>query len=281
MYRDLHQVRENLKKIRCFALDLDGTIYLGNELFPFTVDFLQFLERSRRKYIFVTNNSSLSASDYYEKLCRMGVPVAENQVYTSGDATIRYLKRAGPEREIFLLGTEKLHADFERNGFSTRSDKPQYVVIGFDKTFNYEKLKIACQFIRSGVPFIATHPDLNCPMPDNIMLPDCGALSASIIAATGVEPKYIGKPNKEMIDGLLERVDVSPDELAIVGDRLSTDIKAGVLHNFFSILVLSGETKPDDLLSSAIKPDLVVSDLRELLGIFEASKKHGAIWVTI
>jgi 4-nitrophenyl phosphatase len=258
-----------LRKIRCFALDLDGTIYLGDELFPFTLPFLDGLRRQQRRYVFVTNNSSRSSQEYVRKLRSMGISLVPEQVYTSGDATIRYLKRLGSGRRLFLLGTEGLHADFERHGFQTRSPTPDYVVLGFDMSFTYDKFDQACRFVRSGIPFIATHPDLNCPMPNNDMLPDCGSLSAAITAATGVAPTCIGKPNKEMIDGLLERVGVARQELAIVGDRLTTDIRTGAHHDIVSILVLSGETQASDLDSSAVQPTLVFENLHEMLCALE------------
>jgi len=273
----LQPQRASLRDIRCFALDLDGTVYLGDELFSWTLPFLQGLRRMGMHYLFVTNNSSRSARDYYHKLRRMGIPLAPEQIYTSGDATIQYLKRRGGDSRIYLLGTEELHADFEQNGFHTQSRQPEYVVLGFDKTFNYEKFMHACRYIRAGVPFIATHPDLNCPMPDNEMIPDCGALSAAVTAATGVQPKFLGKPHKEMIDGILARAGVAAHELALVGDRLSTDIKAGVLHGILTVLVLSGETQRQDLVDSPVQPDIVVQHLGELLQLLEQKRD---IWAS-
>lgn len=258
------QVLQKMARVRCFALDLDGTFYLDNQLFPFSLAFVNHLREAKIDYIFVTNNSSLNAKDYLSKLHRMGVPVEQRQIYTSGDATIHYLAEHSRQRDIYLLGTENLHLAFREYGFQTESQKPDFVVIGFDKTLTYDKLSRACRFIRAGVPFIATHPDLNCPMPGDDMIPDCGAISAAIASATGVQPKFIGKPNKEMITGLLQRAGVANDELAIVGDRLMTDIQTGIQHNIFSILVLSGETRRSDLQCASIRPDLVVSDLSAL-----------------
>ena len=140
----------------------------------------------------------------------------------------------------------------------------------------YESLNAACRHIRSGVSFIATHPDLNCPMPNDELLIDCGAISEAITAATGVKPKYIGKPHTEMVDYMINLAGVEPSQMAIIGDRLSTDIQAGVSNGVFSILVLSGATSASELEASQIQPDMVVSDLGELLQILKMVENDGA-----
>lgn len=254
-----------LKKIKVCALDMDGTIYLGDTLFPFTKAFLQGLTDAGKRYVFLTNNSSKNAKDYYLKLKEMGIETEKSQIYTSGDATIEYLSSLKPNAKIYLMGTENLKEDFRNVGFNLTDKSPDFVVLGFDLTFTYEKLEKACTLIRQGVPFIATHPDFNCPVENGGMIPDCGALSAAITAATGVSPKVIGKPHKEMLEGILKRAKIEKEEMCIIGDRLITDIKMGQDFGIPSILVLTGEAQPEDLESSPVVPDLIVERNIDLL----------------
>ena len=258
-------IEKRLEKIKLFALDMDGTIYLGNQIFPFTHPFLEGLKNAGKKYVFLTNNSSKSGDDYFQKLKKMGIETDRSLIYTSGDATIEYLKGILPGARIFLMGTRNLEDDFRNAGFRLDESSPDFVVLGFDLTFTYEKLEKACHFIRQGVPFIATHPDFNCPIEQGQMIPDCGALSAAITAATGVKPKVIGKPNKEMLEGLLKRAGVTKEELCIMGDRLITDIKMGIDFGILNILVLTGEAKAEDLSHSPIIPDFVIGKNVDLL----------------
>ncbi len=262
---EIFRIRKRLEKIKLFALDMDGTIYLGNQIFPFTLPFLEGLKKAGKKYVFLTNNSSKSGDDYFQKLKKMGIEADRSMIYTSGDATIEYLKGIRPGARVFLMGTLNLEEEFSKSGFILDESAPDFVVLGFDLTFTYRKMDKACRFIRQGVPFIATHPDFNCPMEENQMAPDCGALSAAITAATGVKPKVIGKPNREMLEGLINRTGVSKEELCIMGDRLMTDIKMGLDFGILNILVLTGEAKEEDLMGSSILPDFVIEKNVNLL----------------
>jgi len=257
--------KKQLKNIKVFTLDLDGTIYLGNELFPFSIDFLKGLKSAGKDFIFLTNNSSKNADDYKEKLSKMGIEITLNQIYTTNMATIEHLSKKKPGAKIFLIGTKNLQADFLNAGFILDDQDPDFVILGFDLTFNYEKFEKGCRFIRNGVPFIATHPDFNCPIENDDMVPDCGALSAAFTAATGIKPKVIGKPNKEMLDGLLNHINIKKDEICIIGDRLMTDIKMGVIFDILNILVLTGETKLEHLQTSYIQPDIILEKNIDLL----------------
>jgi NagD protein len=259
------KIKERLKKVKVFILDLDGTIYLGRNLFPFSKKFLEGLKYNDKDFIFLTNNSSKNANDYYVKLTHMGLDISKSQIYTSGDATIEYINKIKPSSRIYLMGTKNLEDDFNAAGFNLVDESPDFVVLGFDLTFNYEKFDIAARFIRKGIPFIATHPDLNCPLENNDMMPDCGALSAALTVATGVYPKVIGKPNKELLEGLLKKVRVEPEELCIMGDRLMTDIRFGNDFNILSVLVLTGEAGKKDLENSEYVPDLIIEKNIDLL----------------
>ena len=258
-------IKTRLEKIKVCALDMDGTVYLGKEIFPFTKAFLEGLEKADRQFVFLTNNSSRNAEDYYTKLTQMGLTVKKEQIYTSGDATIEYLKRLKPGAAVYLMGTKSLLDDFESSGFQLTDENPDFVVLGFDLGFTYEKFNKAARFLRNGVPFIATHPDYNCPLEGGDMMPDCGALSAALTAATGIMPKVIGKPNSEMLEGILRRTGIAKEELCIIGDRLMTDIKMGQDFGILSILVLTGEAKMEDIENSGIIPDVVIEKNIDLL----------------
>lgn len=255
--------RERLKKIRTFMLDLDGTFYLGEELFPWSQDFVRTLKEQRKDFIFVTNNSSRSARYYVDKITRLGVPVERKHVFTSGDATIYWLKKQGIGPKIWVCGTPELEAEFVAAGFELTYHHPAAAVLGFDQTLTYEKLRLLCDLVRNGVPFVATHPDYNCPTPRG-PIPDCGAMIAAVTAATGVKPKIIGKPYPEMVEALCAKYNLQLESVAMVGDRLYTDIAMGRAAGILSILVLSGETRPEDLAGAEHQPDLTAQDLGEI-----------------
>ncbi len=249
---------EKLKQVEVFALDLDGTLYLGGEIFPFTLAFLARLRELGKHYVFITNNSAYNQQDYFDKLYRLKIATSLADIYTSGRATIKYLLERGGPQPIFLLGTESLHEQFRQAGFETGSQNPEYVVLGFDLTFTWQKFDAACRFIRRGAKFIATHPDKNCPAPNHDLLPDCGALTAAFEAATGVTPLVIGKPEPFIYRDIMQRFSIRPNQLAMMGDRLETDIAAGPKNGLFTILVMTGVTSKEELQKSTLQPDLVL-----------------------
>lgn len=263
----------SLSAIRCFVLDMDGTIYLGDTILPGALDFLNYLKSTNREWIFLTNNSSCSSDYYARKLTRMGWETDTSHILTSGEATALYLKGQSPGARVFLLGTEDLAAEFCCHGFSLTDENPQYVVLGFDKTLTYEKLSAACTFIRQGVPFIATHPDINCPTEEGF-IPDCGALIACISASTGKTPYVIGKPHADIIEAIFRRSDYRSYQMAIVGDRLYTDIATGKNAGISSVLVLSGETQADEAAKATIVPDYIFKHLGELQKALEKADQE-------
>jgi len=268
------QKLEWLRKLKCFALDMDGTIYLGKKLLPGALEFLEYLQQSGRKYLFLTNNSSKNKESYVQKLQSLGIPAVSDQVMTSGEATALYLKSVNPEARIFLLGTPDLEQEFIDHGFTLTNDKPDYVVLGFDQTLTYAKLTEACHLIREGVPFVATHPDFNCPTDERSgYMPDTGAMLELIYASTGKRAKIIGKPNQEIIDVLMAKSNCHKDETAMVGDRLYTDIKMAKNAGICGILVLSGETKVSDLTGNEVKSDYVFEGVRELTEVLKKADK--------
>lgn len=254
-----------LKDIKCFLLDMDGTFYLGNTLIDGALDFLDILKSQEKKSIFLTNNSSKNKSTYKEKLAALGCYTKEEEIYTSGEATIWYMKKNCHGNRIYLMGTELLMKEFENAGFElikNKKDRPDYVVIGFDTTLTYEKIWTACDYIREGVPFIATHPDFNCPIEDGKYMPDTGSMIKMFEASTGVSPVVIGKPYKYIVEAIMEKYNLKKEEVAIVGDRLYTDIKTGVNAGITSILVLSGETSEEMHKNSEISADYVFPSIK-------------------
>lgn len=204
----------------------------------------------------------------------MGLVCRPENVLTSGEATARYLVKQKKKPRVYLVGTPELVRDFERFGIILTTDRPDYVVLGFDTTLTYGKLATACHLIRSGVPFIATHPDFNCPT-ETGYIPDCGAMTALIHASTGVSPHVIGKPSREIVDMVLAKKPYRPCQVAIVGDRLYTDIAAGANAGIHTMLVLSGETKSADLGASPVKPDYIFANLAALLAaVRESDQGH-------
>ncbi|QRV20310.1 HAD-IIA family hydrolase [Lacrimispora saccharolytica] len=255
--------REILDQTKLFVLDMDGTFYLGDQILSGALDFLREVEKSGRKYVFFTNNSSKSPESYRRKLEKMNCYVSKDQIMTSGDVTIRYINTFYKGKRVYLVGTKTLEESFASADISLTQDMPDLVVIGFDTSLTYEKLEKACTFIRNGALFLATHLDINCPT-ESGFIPDCGSFCAAISCSTGVTPKYLGKPFQETIDMVEEKTGFARQEMAFVGDRIYTDVAAGVKNGAAGILVLTGETKEEDLAASEISPDAVFKSIKEM-----------------
>ena len=261
---------ENLRKKTVFLLDMDGTIYLGDELIEGAQAFLKQIKEKGKRYIFLTNNSSKNKEAYVEKLQKLGVQASEDEIFTSGEATTMYLKKQKTGARIYLLGTKALEEEFERAGFVLEKERHKqidYVVLGFDTTLTYEKLWGACEYISEGSAYIATHPDFNCPLANDKFMPDAGAMAAFIEASTGKKPKVIGKPNKEIIESIAAKYGLNKETMVMVGDRLYTDIKTGENAGISSILVYSGETKEKDYSDSKIRATYVVDSVKDLIDL--------------
>ena len=258
-------IREKLAKVRCFLLDMDGTFYLGNQLIEGSLDFLAALRRTGRQCLFLTNNSSKSASFYQQKLERMGVPAEFRNVLTSGQAAARYVTNRFPGKKAFLLANQIETAELKALGVEEDQERPDYVLIAFDTELDYKKMTMLCDHVRAGLPYIATHPDFNCPT-ETGFIPDIGATIAYVKASTGREPDVvIGKPNSGIVEETLRVTGLKKEEMAMVGDRLYTDIATGVNFGMLSILVMSGETTAQMAAESPIKPDLTFGRLADMI----------------
>ena len=265
-----YQVNEDpsgiLSRIRYFCLDMDGTVYLDSVWIDGAKDFLAALTASGRKFCFMTNNSSKSADIYIEKLHSMGLVIdPETQLVTSGHATIDYLFRNYPGRKVYLFGNPMVKMEFMRKGVLLDEETPDLVVTSFCTSFHYRDLCRLCDLVRSGLPYIATHPDYNCPTKTGF-IPDIGSLSAYVEASTGRRPdKVVGKPEAEIIDYALRKLGAQKEAACVVGDRLYTDVKSGVNNGLYGIFVLSGEAQLFDLPSSDVKPHLIFDSVKEMI----------------
>ena len=275
------EMRSSLAKIKHLALDMDGTIYLGSTLFPFTKKFLSDMSDAGIGYSFLTNNPSKSVADYLKKLEAMGIEADEDNMYTTSLAAIDYIKAHYPQaKRLFLLGTPSMISQFEKAGFESCADDPDDVpdvlVVAFDMTLEYSRLCRAAWWASQGVPYIATNPDRVCPTDQQVVLVDCGSICKCIEHATGRQPDItLGKPDPNMLKGILDRHGLQPDEIAMVGDRIYTDTAMAHNAGAFGVLVLSGETTletADAVAEDArtnpapefFPPDLIVRDIEEL-----------------
>ena len=261
--------RDKLRRIRHLALDMDGTIYMENNIFPFTVPTLDALKAAGIGHSFLTNNPTRSVDDYIAKLAGMGIDCPRQDMYTTPVATIDYLRKAYPQvKRLFMLGTPSMQEQFVEAGFEACADDPDDVpdmlVVAFDTTLVYPRLCRAAWWASMGIPYIATNPDWVCPTDARTILVDCGSLQKCIEAATGRKPdKVMGKPDPTMLDGIRDRNGLAPDQIAMVGDRIYTDIEMGRRAGAVSVLVLSGETTLETALEVGTA-DFICRDLEEL-----------------
>lgn len=256
-----------LREIRHIALDMDGTIYNGSTLFPFTVSFLEYLKSLGIGYSFLTNNPSKSTEDYKANLLNMGISAKKEEIYTSAVATIEYLRKNYPEvKRLFILGTPSMIREFEEAGFESAEDnagdKPDAVIVSFDKTLAYSRLCRAAWWISKGLLYIATNPDRVCPTDQEVILVDCGSICSALEKATGKAPDIvIGKPDPRMLDGILSRYQLKPSQVAMVGDRIYTDLRLAYNAKALGVLVLSGETTLKVAEQSDFRPDIIADNL--------------------
>lgn len=254
-----------LKSCELFLFDMDGTLYLGDDVYEGAIELMEDLPNLNKKYIYLTNNSSRAGTDYITRLRKLGFPCESENVFTSGMATGMYLKQNFPKSKVYLVGTSAFRRELISYGINlTENDDADIVVVGFDTELVYEKLNKAVHFLRRGAKFIAANPDWVCPMPAGEVLPDCGSICALLTASSGSKPEYIGKPNRNMIDVISKMTGIPNDKICAVGDRLYTDIAVAQNAGSVSVLVMSGETD-DEILSKADRmPDYVLKDVHEL-----------------
>lgn len=253
-----------LKNTELFLFDMDGTLYLGDQVYNGAIDLMNDLPKLGKKYIYLTNNSSRAGTDYITRLQRLGFPCEAENIFTSGMATGMFLNQNYPGAKVYLVGTAAFRRELLSYGINLVEEDADVVVVGFDTELVYEKLNKACHFLRRGAVFIAANPDWVCPMPNDEVLPDCGSICALLTASSGREPNYIGKPNRNMIDVISKMTGIPNEKICAVGDRLYTDIAVAQNAGSVSVLVLSGETDIDMVKAAERKPDYVLDDVHQL-----------------
>ncbi len=266
-----------LAKIRHIVLDMDGTIYLGKKLFPQTRPFLDGLARMEIGHSYVTNNCSRSRAEYVYHLREIGIDADPSSISTSAHATIHYLSVELPHvKRLFVHGTQGLKEDLRLAGFEIVDQDPDAVIVGFDTALTYDDLCQTAYWISRGLPYVATHPDRVCPTDRPIVMPDCAAVCSLFETSTGRRPEAIpGKPNRLMLEAVFTRHNVAPHEVALVGDRLYTDIRMARDAGAVAVLTLTGETKRADIESCPTnqRPDIVVNDLGEFAQMVETARR--------
>lgn len=265
---------------RLFLLDMDGTIYLDETLFPGTIPFLDAVRERGGRYLFLTNNSSKSVDKYMEKLARLGIRSTRGDFLTSVDALIADLAGRPPYRLCYAFGTESFKGQLREAGIPV-TDRPEggvdCLLIGFDTELTFQKLEDACILLNRGVDFIATNPDWVCPTWYG-SVPDCGSVCEMLHRATGRRPRVIGKPQPAMAKLALERTGFAPAQALMVGDRLYTDIASGVNAGIDTAFVLSGEGTREDLeWDGAVRPTWVFDDIAALHRVWAAESSGASL----
>lgn len=256
-----------MNSVKLFLFDMDGTLYLGNRLFDFTLPLLKKIKAEGKRYIFITNNSSKSVEAYVDKLANMGIYAEKSDFLTSSQATAIYLNEKHKTKTLYVCGTESLKKELEKSGFEITDDteKAECIVMGFDTELTFKKLDDVSRMLSTrDIPYIATNPDYVCPT-EYGFVPDCGSVCDMIFNATKKRPIVIGKPSPLMIRLAMEKEGVTPDETAVIGDRIYTDIKSGINAGTKTVLVLSGETTLEEAEKSPDKPDYVFKDAGEII----------------
>lgn len=257
-----------LRGKRLFLFDMDGTIYEEETLFEGTQPLLEHISRTGGRYVFITNNSSRSVTDYVRKLHRLGLAqVGEEHFFTSSQATILYLREHYPHARVYCQGTASLVKELREGQIDVteKTEKVDVVLVGFDTELTSEKLRRTCEILSTQeVAFLATNPDFRCPVHFGF-IPDCGSLCEMLTHATGKKPLFIGKPEARMIQIAREKLGYSREETVVLGDRLYTDIAAGANAGVTTVCVLTGEASVADILASDVQPTFTYASVKELL----------------
>lgn len=263
-------MKKSLNDIRLFLFDMDGTLYIGDRLFPFTKELLKTIKGIGGRYLFVTNNSAKSVKDYVIKLRNLGIDATEEDFMTSSQATAFYLSKHHKGDSLYVCGTKSLKDELRREGFDITEDidNTDCIVMGNDTELTFKKLYDISKLLltRENIPYIATNPDYVCPTEFG-SVPDCGSICDMLYNVSGRRPVVIGKPEALMAKLAMEMAGYTESETAVIGDRIYTDIKSGINAGCTTVLVMSGETTRDILERSSDKPDYVMEDAGELLSI--------------
>ncbi len=261
------ELQKIARESQLFLFDLDGTLYCGGKLFPFTKDLLAEIKRQGKQYRFITNNSAKSCKDYVTWMAQRGVEATEDEFVTSGRVTVCFIKENYPDATLYICGTESLKNEFRDAGFTVTDDLEQVdcIIIGYDQELNFKKIDDVCRLLYTKkIPYVATHPDKTCPTEYGYM-PDCGTICDMIAGATGKQPIFIGKPAPLMPEICMLQTGIDRDKTVVIGDKVETDIQCGWRSGAKTILVLSGDNTEEDVDRAYTKPDIVLQDCGELL----------------
>lgn len=253
-------------------LDMDGTVYLGDKLFPSVPKVFKFLKDNKIDFVFLTNNSSHSVEFYKDKMTKMGVTCEEKNFYTSIETTIKYLKEQN-FKTLYVLGVksfkEKLEKDFVLVDKFDPENPVDVVLASFDTEVVYDELRIASLYLQKGSKFLATNMDYRCPIEDGYYIPDCGGICKLLEMASNVKPTFLGKPAPEMIYQVEKIFNVKPEDVILVGDRYYTDIMAGINAGVDTLAVLTGETTLDEFKKAEKKPTYIEESIESLIEILK------------
>lgn len=256
----------DLRKKKLWLFDMDGTIYQEERLFAGTLDLLRRIKERKGKYVFITNNSSKSLPEYVQKANRLGITADAENFFTSTQAAILFLNQEHPKTKVYCQGTKSFVNELKTAGVSvTENVEPvDVVLVGFDMELTTQKLRNTCEILHTQeVAYLATNPDLVCPVSFGF-IPDCGSICGMIKNATGKEPRYIGKPEPVMVDFVMAREHRLADETVVVGDRLYTDIAAGLNANVDAVCVLTGEAAVKEIKGGDIRPTYTFLSVQEI-----------------
>ena len=265
-----------LKNKKLWLFDMDGTIYEEEQVFDGTLDLLQSITDNGGKYVFITNNSSKSVTDYVSKVNRLGIPGDESSFFTSAQATILYLKQNHPGAKVYCQGTKSLVqelVDAEIN-VTGEVEPVDVVLVGFDMELTTLKLRNTCEILSTqDVVYLATNPDWVCPVSFGF-IPDCGSICGMIKNATGKWPTFIGKPEPTMVNIVMKKFGASRTDTVVVGDRLYTDIATGINADVTTVCVLTGETTVEEIEKGETKPTLTFGSVKNILDVIKSEKEE-------
>lgn len=260
-----------LQQCEGFLIDLDGTVYRGNQAIPHAKEFVEWVNQTGKPYLFVTNNSAPLPGEVAGKLQRMGIASDEGHIFTSSQATAMYIREhaATENPSYYAIGEKGLYAALEEAGFVYEENNPDYVIVGIDRDFTYGKLMTASLAIQKGAVFLGTNADKRVPT-ERGLIPGAGSLNAAVAAASGVEPMWVGKPEARMLEYSMKKMAIPPEQTVMIGDNLDTDILAGANAGIRTVLLLTGYSKREDVERSTVKPTAVIENFAELMHVLES-----------
>ena len=256
---------ELIRSKKGFICDMDGVIYHGNELLPSAKKFVEWLQKEDKKFLFLTNSSERSRTELRQKLQRMGLDIPEEHFYTSAIATARFLSRQKPGCSVYCIGEAGLLNAIYEEGLTINDVNPDYVVVGPTQNYSFANMAKAVDLVRKGAKLIGTNPDTTAPTEGDRIIPDCKALVAPIEIATGKQAYYLGKPNPLMMRSGFHRLGCKSEDAVIIGDRMDTDIIAGIESNVDTVLVLSGVTAMEDIDRYPYRPKYILNGVGDIV----------------